>query len=129
MVVFSTGYDATDGLIPYDVRGRDGVRLADVWHEFPRAYLGTTVPGFPNFFVVTGPNTGIGHTSAIFVIESQMEYLLRAIGAVVDAGRREHRGAAPRPRTPTPRPSTARWRRPCGTTAGAPRGTSRARAA
>jgi hypothetical protein len=43
------------------------------------------VPGFPNFFVVTGPNTGIGHTSAIFVIESQMEYLLRAIDAVLDA--------------------------------------------
>jgi cation diffusion facilitator CzcD-associated flavoprotein CzcO len=85
VVVFSTGYDATDGLIPYEVRGRDGTRLADFWHEFPRAYLGTTVPGFPNFFVVTGPNTGIGHTSAIFVIESQMEYLVRAIGAVLDA--------------------------------------------
>jgi hypothetical protein len=84
VVVFSTGYDATDGLIPYEVRGRDGTRLADFWHEFPRAYLGTTVPGFPNFFVVTGPNTGIGHTSAIFVIEAQMEYLMRAIGAVLD---------------------------------------------
>lgn len=84
VVVFSTGYDATDGLVAHDVRGRDGVRLADVWHDFPRAYLGTTVPGFPNFFVVTGPNTGIGHTSAIFVIESQMEYLVRAIGAVAD---------------------------------------------
>jgi cation diffusion facilitator CzcD-associated flavoprotein CzcO len=86
VVVFSTGYDATDGLIPYDVRGRDGRRLAEVWQEFPRAYLGTTVPGFPNFFVVTGPNTGIGHTSAIFVIESQMDYLLQAIDAVLDSG-------------------------------------------
>ncbi|MBS2936680.1 NAD(P)/FAD-dependent oxidoreductase [Nocardioides sp. J2M5] len=85
VVVFSTGYDATDGLVAHDVRGRDGVRLADVWHDFPRAYLGTAVPGFPNFFVVTGPNTGIGHTSAIFVIESQMAYLERAIGAVVDS--------------------------------------------
>ncbi len=84
VVVFSTGYDATDGVIAYDVRGRDGVALADVWDEFPRAYLGTTVPGFPNFFVVTGPNTGIGHTSAIFVIEAQMEYLMRAIGTVLD---------------------------------------------
>jgi cation diffusion facilitator CzcD-associated flavoprotein CzcO len=84
-VVFSTGYDATDGLIPYDVRGRDGLALADAWNDFPRAYLGTTVPGFPNLFVVTGPNTGIGHTSAIFVIEAQMEYLMRAIGSVLDA--------------------------------------------
>jgi cation diffusion facilitator CzcD-associated flavoprotein CzcO len=86
VVVFSTGYDATDGLISHDVRGRDGTHLAEVWHDFPRAYLGTTVPGFPNFFVVTGPNTGIGHTSAIFVIESQMHYLLRAIETVLDAG-------------------------------------------
>ncbi|MCW2739274.1 NAD(P)/FAD-dependent oxidoreductase [Nocardioides sp.] len=85
VVVFSTGYDATDGLIPYEVRGRDGTTLADVWHEYPRAYLGTTVPGFPNFFVVTGPNTGIGHTSAIFVIESQMHYLMRAIEEVLAA--------------------------------------------
>ncbi len=84
VLVLSTGYDATDGLIPHEVRGRDGVRLKDVWHDFPRAYLGTTVPGFPNFFVVTGPNTGIGHTSAIFVIESQLHYLVRAIGEVVD---------------------------------------------
>lgn len=86
VVVFSTGYDATDGLVAYDVRGRDGTRLADVWREFPRAYLGTTVPGFPNFFVVTGPNTGIGHTSAVFVIESQMEYVMRALDAALSAG-------------------------------------------
>jgi cation diffusion facilitator CzcD-associated flavoprotein CzcO len=79
-------FDATDGLIPYDVRGRDGTALADVWHDYPRAYLGTTVPGFPNFFVVTGPNTGIGHTSAIFVIESQMEYLVQALDAVLGSG-------------------------------------------
>lgn len=86
VVVFSTGYDATDGVIPYEVRGRDGVRLAEVWHDFPRAYLGTTVPGFPNFFVVTGPNTGIGHTSAIFVIEAQMEYVMRALDVVLAEG-------------------------------------------
>ena len=91
-------------LIPYDVRGRDGVRLADVWHEFPRAYLGTTVPGFPNFFVVTGPNTGIGHTSAIFVIESQMEYLMRAIDAV-----RRRRSRAASRCAPTPRRRTPTW--------------------
>ena len=42
--------------------------VADAWHEFPRAYLGTALPDFPNLFIVTGPNTGIGHTSAIFII-------------------------------------------------------------
>lgn len=81
LIVYSTGYDATDGVISYPVIGRGGGSLQAYWREYPRAYLGTTVPGFPNLFIVTGPNTGIGHTSAIFVIESQMEYIRRAIGA------------------------------------------------
>ncbi|MFT3858637.1 MAG: NAD(P)/FAD-dependent oxidoreductase [Aquabacterium sp.] len=82
LIVYSTGYDATDGVISYPVIGKGGKSVADFWKEYPRAYLGTTMPGFPNLFVVTGPNTGIGHTSAIFVIESQMEYIVRAIQAV-----------------------------------------------
>jgi cation diffusion facilitator CzcD-associated flavoprotein CzcO len=82
LIVYSTGYDATDGVISYPVIGKGGVSVQDKWAEYPRAYLGTTLPGFPNFFVVTGPNTGIGHTSAIFVIEAQMEYIRRAIAAV-----------------------------------------------
>ena len=81
-IVYSTGYDATDGVISYPVIGAGGTKLADVWDEFPRAYLGTTVPSFPNLFIVTGPNTGIGHTSAIFVIEAQMHYIMRAISEV-----------------------------------------------
>lgn len=79
LIVYATGYDATDGVISYPVTGLNGKRLADFWREFPRAYLGTTVPGFPNLFIVTGPNTGIGHTSAIFIIESQMHYIMQAI--------------------------------------------------
>ncbi len=86
LIVYSTGYDATDGVISYPVVGKGGQSVQDVWAEFPRAYLGTTLPGFPNFFVVTGPNTGIGHTSAIFVIEAQMEYIRRAIAAVQKQG-------------------------------------------
>lgn len=86
LIVYSTGYDATDGVISYPVIGKGGKSVQDVWAEFPRAYLGTTLPGFPNFFVVTGPNTGIGHTSAIFVIEAQMEYIRRAIAAVQQQG-------------------------------------------
>lgn len=81
-IVYSTGYDATDGVISYPVVGKDRTKLADVWSLFPRAYLGTTVPKFPNLFIVTGPNTGIGHTSAIFVIEAQMHYIMRAIEEV-----------------------------------------------
>jgi cation diffusion facilitator CzcD-associated flavoprotein CzcO len=86
IIVWSTGYDATDGLISYPVVGRDGETLTERWHTFPRAYLGTTVPGFPNLFIVTGPNTGIGHTSAIFLIEAQMRYIGQAIDAVLSSG-------------------------------------------
>jgi cation diffusion facilitator CzcD-associated flavoprotein CzcO len=82
LIVYSTGYDATDGVISYPVIGKGGQSVAEVWAQYPRAYLGTCMPGFPNLFVVTGPNTGIGHTSAIFVIEAQMEYIRRAIQAV-----------------------------------------------
>jgi len=83
LLVYSTGYDATDGVISYPVIGKEGKHLSDFWSDYPRAYLGTTVPEFPNLFIVTGPNTGIGHTSAIFIIESQMEYITRAISEVL----------------------------------------------
>jgi cation diffusion facilitator CzcD-associated flavoprotein CzcO len=79
LIVYSTGYDATDGVISYPVIGRDKKQLGDFWKEYPRAYLGTSAPGFPNLFIVTGPNTGIGHTSAIVVIEAQMNYIISGI--------------------------------------------------
>jgi len=79
VVVFATGYNASDSMVSYNVTGRDGALLNDRWRDYPRAYLGTTIPSFPNFFVITGPNTGIGHTSAIFVIESQIKYVMRCI--------------------------------------------------
>lgn len=82
LIVYSTGYDATDGVISYSVEGRGGQTLQSAWAEFPRAYLGTSMPGFPNLFVVTGPNTGIGHTSAIVIIEAQMDYIMNSIRAV-----------------------------------------------
>jgi cation diffusion facilitator CzcD-associated flavoprotein CzcO len=69
LIIYATGFDATDGAISYPVIGKDKKKLSHFWEEFPRAYLGTSMPGFPNLFIVTGPNTGIGHTSAIFIIE------------------------------------------------------------
>jgi cation diffusion facilitator CzcD-associated flavoprotein CzcO len=86
LIVYSTGYDATDGVISYPVIGKGGRTVQDLWADYPRAYLGTAMPGFPNLFIVTGPNTGIGHTSAIFVIEAQMEYIRRAIAATQAQG-------------------------------------------
>jgi len=88
LVVYATGYDAVGSAIPYPVVGEGGRTIAEAWHEFPRAYLGTCVPGFPNLFVITGPNTGIGHTSALFIIESQMRYVMRSIELVRARGKR-----------------------------------------
>ena len=88
LIVYSTGYDATDGVISYPVVGRDGKTLSDAWSDYPRAYLGTSAPGFPNLFVVTGPNTGIGHTSALFLIESQMSYIMGCIQNVEKRNRK-----------------------------------------
>ena len=64
--------------------GKNDKKLGDFWQDYPRAYMGTSVPEFPNLFIVTGPNTGIGHTSAIFLIEAQMHYIMSAIEAVTN---------------------------------------------
>ncbi|NHX02354.1 flavin-containing monooxygenase [Pseudomonas koreensis] len=88
LIVWSTGYDATDGVVSYPVTGRQGVQLKDVWSEYPRAYLGTSLPDFPNLFIVTGPNTGIGHTSALFIIEAQMNYILDCLHTLQSKGLR-----------------------------------------
>lgn len=79
VIIWATGFEIAGGLVPYAVTGRDGKKLSDFWADYPRAYLGTSMPGFPNMFVVMGPNTGIGHTSAIFIIESQMRYIMSAL--------------------------------------------------
>ncbi|MDX1526403.1 MAG: NAD(P)/FAD-dependent oxidoreductase [Pseudidiomarina maritima] len=79
MIVYSTGFDATDGAIGFEIIGRDGLSLQQAWQPFPHAYLGTCLPQFPNLYLVTGPNTGIGHTSAIFVIESQLKYIMSCL--------------------------------------------------
>ncbi|MEZ5003358.1 MAG: NAD(P)/FAD-dependent oxidoreductase [Chitinophagales bacterium] len=79
LVVFATGFHASEDVVVYPVIGRNGVTLDDAWQHHAHAYLGTTVPNFPNFFLLAGPNTGTGHTSAIGMLEAQMEYILRAI--------------------------------------------------
>ncbi|MDP9139885.1 MAG: NAD(P)/FAD-dependent oxidoreductase, partial [Pseudomonadota bacterium] len=87
LIIWSTGYDATDGLISYPVVGRGGQTLSQAWEEFPRAYLGITIPDFPNLFMMLGPNTGIGHTSGIFVIESQINYIIDALKRLERSGK------------------------------------------
>jgi len=78
-LIFGTGFEVRDLPIARRVIGREGLTLAQVWGESPRAHLGTTVAGFPNLFVLLGPNTGLGHTSVVLMVESQIEHLLSAL--------------------------------------------------
>jgi 4-hydroxyacetophenone monooxygenase len=70
-----------------EIRGRDGVSLRDIWgDDDPRAYLGVTVPRFPNMFMLYGPNTNLGHGgSAIFHTECQVRYIMLALREMIEA--------------------------------------------
>ena len=78
-IVFGTGFHVTDMPIGQKVRGRGGRLLDDAWKGSPQAYLGATIAGFPNLFTLIGPNTGLGHNSMVFMIESQLGYVLGAL--------------------------------------------------
>jgi cation diffusion facilitator CzcD-associated flavoprotein CzcO len=88
LIIWATGFEATDNVIPYPIEGRHGKRLSKVWQPYPRAYLGTCVPDFPNLFLLTGPNTSTGHTSALFMLEAQMRYVMASIASVRKEGKR-----------------------------------------
>ena len=85
-IIFGTGFHVTDIAIADRVRGRHGETLAERWKGSPQAYLGTSVSGFPNLFLLVGPNTGPGHTSVIFFVESQVAYVLDALRAMDERG-------------------------------------------
>jgi cation diffusion facilitator CzcD-associated flavoprotein CzcO len=78
-IVYATGFHVTD--IPFGRRlaGRDGTTLDDLWRGSPQAYKGTAVPGFPNLFFLLGPNTGLGNNSIVYMIESQIAYVMDAL--------------------------------------------------
>jgi cation diffusion facilitator CzcD-associated flavoprotein CzcO len=80
VLVVATGFHTTDLPIAHRVRGRDGRSLAETWSAGGMAaYKGTTVHGFPNYFAIVGPNTGLGHSSMVFMIESQVAYIRDAV--------------------------------------------------
>ncbi|MCV7090609.1 flavin-containing monooxygenase [Mycobacterium interjectum] len=79
VVVCATGYAAADYLGELDVCGERGTTLREVWREGAHAYLGMAVPGFPNFFMLYGPNTNVGSNSVIFMLEAQARYIVRAL--------------------------------------------------
>jgi cation diffusion facilitator CzcD-associated flavoprotein CzcO len=79
VIVFGTGFHASEMKITQRTYGRDGRTMSQTWAGSPRAYLGTTVAGFPNIYLIHGPNIGLGHTSVIHMMESQFRYILNAV--------------------------------------------------
>jgi cation diffusion facilitator CzcD-associated flavoprotein CzcO len=79
VVIYGTGFKATDFLTPIEISGRDGRRLNEVWRDGAEAYLGISVHGFPNLFMLYGPNTNLGHNSIIYMLESQFHYVLQCL--------------------------------------------------
>jgi cation diffusion facilitator CzcD-associated flavoprotein CzcO len=86
VVILSTGFESQSFLAPMEVRGVDGRELNEVWRDGANAYLGMSVAGFPNLFVMYGPNTNLGSGSIIFQLESQMAYILDAVGTLQRRG-------------------------------------------
>ena len=86
-IVVATGFHVTDSPTNERIIGRGGHSLADTWQRAgAQAYKGSTVHGFPNLFVMAGPGTGSGHTSAVFMIESQLNYLRDLIRTTTSRG-------------------------------------------
>lgn len=82
-IVFGTGFRVVDYVASMRIIGRGGIELGNVWRRGVRSYLGINVSGFPNLFLMMGPNTGLGHNSMIFMIEAQAHYAVAAIRRLV----------------------------------------------
>jgi 4-hydroxyacetophenone monooxygenase len=89
VIIYATGFHATKFLWPIDMVGRGGKHLGEVWGDEPRAYLGITVPDFPNLFCLYGPATNLAHAgSIIFHSECQVRYATACIQALLENGAR-----------------------------------------
>ena len=82
VVIYGTGFQATGFLAPMQITGRDGVDLNTAWRDGAEAYLGITVHGFPNLFMLYGPNTNLGHSSIVYMLESQIRHVLACMHEV-----------------------------------------------
>jgi cation diffusion facilitator CzcD-associated flavoprotein CzcO len=87
VIVFGTGFEVPGALMHMKVVGRDAAVLNDVWaQDGAAAHLGIAMSGFPNLFLLLGPNTGLGHTSVVFMIEAQVRYIVQALDLIDDLG-------------------------------------------
>ena len=79
VIVCASGFDPRAAIDRIDIRGRDGMRLADLWKERPVSHLGITTVGMPNLYFLLGPNTALGHNSVLYMIETQVRHVLGAL--------------------------------------------------
>jgi cation diffusion facilitator CzcD-associated flavoprotein CzcO len=79
VIIYGTGFKVTDALAEQHIVGRGGRKIQDVWANGIEAHHGITIAGFPNLFLLLGPNTGLGHTSVVFMIESQVQHVLSCL--------------------------------------------------
>jgi cation diffusion facilitator CzcD-associated flavoprotein CzcO len=82
VIVLATGFEVSLAAAPFPILGRGGRLLEDAWRGGANAYKGMAVSGFPNWFILMGPNTGPGHTSVLVYTETQIEHVLGAIRAI-----------------------------------------------
>jgi 4-hydroxyacetophenone monooxygenase len=87
-IVLATGFHPNKYLWPMEITGRSGTRLQDLWGEDPRAYLGITIPDFPNLFCMYGPNTNPVVGSVIFMLECQVSYIAGSLRELLERGAR-----------------------------------------
>ncbi|HTH76917.1 MAG TPA: NAD(P)/FAD-dependent oxidoreductase [Trinickia sp.] len=88
-IICGTGFDVADAGAPFPVIGAHGVDLDERWRkEGPQAYLGASIAGFPNFFMMVGPNTGLGHNSMVYMIESHIAYIADCLRTLRQRGAR-----------------------------------------
>jgi len=86
-IICGTGFQVNDVDPPFRVTGAGGADLGEAWRrDGPEAYLGASIAGFPNLFLIVGPNTGLGHNSMVYMIESQVRYIADCIRALQRSG-------------------------------------------
>jgi cation diffusion facilitator CzcD-associated flavoprotein CzcO len=88
VIVYGTGFKSTEFVAPINITGAAGANLHECWADGAEAYCGTTVAGFPNMFILYGPNTNLGHNSIIFMVEQQVEHVTRLAETLLRRGLR-----------------------------------------
>ncbi|NVO54262.1 NAD(P)/FAD-dependent oxidoreductase [Rhodobacteraceae bacterium B1Z28] len=86
VLIWGTGFHVTDVMDRLDITGADGLTLGAAWADGMQAHLGTAIAGFPNFFVLLGPHTGLGHNSVVLMIEAQVNHIGRVLSEMDSKG-------------------------------------------